>query len=113
VVAGGNGNTLELQGSATASVTANYTSLGLSGFQTIAFAPGAGANATLVVGNYAAFQGTIAGFTGPHDRIDLTNLLDHNPQATVTSGSNSIGATLTVTADGGDAAVLQLAGSNY
>ena len=103
----GSGNTLELQGS----VIANYNSVGLNrygsaNFQTIAFAPDAGA--TLVIGSYAGFLGTIAGFTGVNDRIDLANLSDINNDASISF--NAIQNQLTVSGDYAEIAVLQLAG---
>jgi len=115
VQAKGSYNTLELQGSSTTPLTATYASLGLINFQTIAFAPGAGAHATLVVGFYQEFAKTIAGFTGLHDRIDLTNLGDTGQDATVTFSSAGGGSTLTVTGDGIETTTLALAGpsSNY
>ena len=72
----GTGNTLELLGSATSAVTANFTSLDPAGFQTVAFAPGAGGYATLKITNDSALPGTIAGFIGVGETIDLTALSD-------------------------------------
>ena len=111
IAAAGAGNTLELLGSVTAAVTANYTSLGLSGFQTVAFAPGTGAYATLTIANDSALPGTIAGFVGVGDTIDLTALSDAGNDAV--ASFDSLTDTLTITADGGTSVGLQLDSENY
>ncbi len=99
ITASGTANAVELLGSATNAVTAKYNALGLSGFQTISFAPGAGNHATLAITNDASLPGTIAGFIGHHDTIDLTTLSDHGNDAT--ANLNTLTNVLTVTGDNG------------
>lgn len=110
IAGGGTGNTVELQGNVTASVTANYSSLALTDFQAVAFAPGAGAYADLVIGNTAQLPGTIVGFTGANDKIDLTGLLDS--ANTATASFNAGTDILTVTGDTGSVN-LQLGAGSY
>jgi len=62
IVAAGTSNVVELRGSVGAAVAASYNALGLSGFQTAAFAPGNGNYATWTITNSARLPGTIAGF---------------------------------------------------
>ena len=111
ISAAGSGNVVELLGtSSSAAVTATYNSLGLTGFQTAAFAPGAGNYADLVITNDATLPGTIAGFIGVHDTIDLTALSDAGNNAT--TSFNSITHQLTVTA-GGTSVTLLLDNEDY
>ena len=110
IAASGIGNVVELQGSAGAAVAANYNALGLSGFQTAAFAPGNGNYATLTITNTAALPGTIAGFIGTHDTIDLTMLSDFDNDAT--TNFNTLTNVLTVTGDNGSVQ-LQLDSEDY
>ncbi len=100
------GNTLELLGSASAAVTANYNSLGLSGFQTVEFAPGAGAYATLKITDDVALPGTIAGFINTGDTIDLTGLSDAGNDAV--TNFDTLTNMLTITADEGASVTFQL-----
>jgi hypothetical protein len=110
ITASGIGNQLELLGSETAAVTANYNSLDLTNFQTIEFAPAPGNYATLVISNDAKLPGTIAGFIGVHDTIDLTALSDTGSNAT--TSFNSLTDVLTITGDNGSVS-LQLGSESY
>jgi hypothetical protein len=110
ITASGIGNVVELQGSAGAPVTANYNALGLSGFQTASFAPGNGNYATLTITNSAQLPGTIAGFTGIHEAVDLTTLSDVGNDAT--TSFNTLTNVLTVTGDNGSVQ-LQLDSEDY
>ena len=104
-------NTLELLGSSSASaVTANYNALSLSNFGTVAFAAEASNYATLTIANTAALPGTIAGFTGAHDRIDLTTLSDAGNDTTASLAT--LTNVLTVTGDN-SSVELQLDNENY
>jgi hypothetical protein len=105
-------NTLELVGSVGAAVTVNHLDLGvgLVNFQTVEFGPGAGNAATLDINNDAALPGTIAGFVGFHDTIDLTALSDIGNDAT--TSFNAATDVLTVTGDNGSVA-LQLDAEDY
>jgi hypothetical protein len=76
ITATGTGNVVELLGTAGDAVTVRYNSLTMISVGTIAFAPGAANYATLNIGNTAALPGTIAGFIGSHDTIDLATLSD-------------------------------------
>ena len=110
ISASGTGNVVELSGSAGAAVAATYSALGLAGFQTIAFAPGAGNYATLTITSNATLPGTIAGFIGSHDTIDLTALSDVGNDAT--TSLNTLTNVLTVTGDNGSVQ-LQLDSRSY
>ncbi|HEX4365383.1 MAG TPA: Hint domain-containing protein [Rhodopila sp.] len=110
IVASGTGNVVELQGNAGAPVAATYNALGLSGFQTAAFAPGDSNYATWTITNDAALPGTVAGFTGIHDAIDLTTLSDVGNDAT--TSFNATTDVLTVTGDNGSVQ-LQLDSEDY
>jgi hypothetical protein len=110
IAASGSGNVVELQGSAGAAVAATYNTLGLSGFQTAAFAPSDGNYATWTITNNAQLPGTIAGFKGIHDAIDLTTLSDVNKDAT--TSFNTLTDVLTVTGDNGSVR-LQLDNEDY
>ncbi|MEA2737098.1 MAG: hypothetical protein QOH05_405, partial [Acetobacteraceae bacterium] len=105
-------NTLELVGSVGAAVTVKYLEpgVGLVNFQTVEFGPGAGNAATLDINNGAELPGTIAGFVGVHDTIDLTALSDIGNNAT--TSFNALTDVLTVTGDNGSVA-LQLDGEDY
>jgi len=104
-------NTVELLGTSSANaVTAIYSDLSLTNFGTVAFAPGDGNYATLTITNDAALPGTLTGFTGIHDTIDLTALSDAGNNA-VTS-FNSATDRLTVTA-GTNSVTLQLGSGSY
>ena len=107
----GTGNTLELLGSATSAVTANFTSLDPAGFQTVAFAPGAGGYATLKITNDAALPGTIAGFIGAGETIDLTALSDASHDAS--TSFNTATNVLTVTGDNGSVMLQLNPGGSY
>jgi hypothetical protein len=83
ITATGTANVVQLLGgSAAAAVTANYSGLDLSGFQTIEFAPGAANHATLVINHNNTLPGQISGFIGIHDTIDLAALSDAGNDAT-------------------------------
>jgi hypothetical protein len=110
ITASGIGNVVELHGSAGAPVAATYNTLGLSGFQTAAFAPGNGNYATWTITNSTQLPGTIAGFTGIHDAIDLTTLSDINDDAI--TNFNTLTDVLTVTGDNGSVQ-LQLDSEDY
>jgi hypothetical protein len=110
ISAAGSGNVVELLGSASAPVSANYNSLDLSGFQTVAFAPGASNYANLVITNNTSLPGTIADFIGFHDTIDLTTLSDAGNDAS--TSFNTLTDVLTVTGDSGSVG-LQLDSENY
>ncbi len=101
---------LELEGSPSAAVTATYSGLSPTGFQTVAFAPGTGGHATLAIGNDAALPGTIAGFIGFGDTIDLTALSDASGDATASFDPQA--DRLTVTGDNGSVS-LQLDSEDY
>ena len=104
-------NSVELLGTSSANaVTADYNSLGLTNFSTIAFAPGAGNYATLKITDNAALPGTIAGFIGMHDTIDLTTLSDAENNAS--TSFNTLTNVLTVMGDG-SSVNLQLDNENY
>ena len=111
IIATGTANTVELLGSgASAAVTANFNNLQLQNFGTIAFAAGNTNYATLQITNNAALPGTISGFIGSHDTIDLTTLSDVGNDAT--TSLNTLTNVLTVTGDNGSVA-LQLDSENY
>ncbi len=111
IYASGTANRLELLGSgAGAAVTASYNGLLLHNFATVAFAPGAGNYATLQITNNATLPGTIAGFIGSHDTVDLTALSDVGDDAT--TSLNTLTNVLTVTGDNGSVQ-LQLDSENY
>jgi hypothetical protein len=104
-------DTVELLGTSAANaVTATYNTLGLTNVGTIAFAPDAGNYATLDITNDTALPGTIAGFTGVHDTIDLTGLSDVGNDAS--TSFNTLTNVLTVTGDNGSVQ-LQLDSENY
>jgi hypothetical protein len=108
---GTTGNVVELLGTAAgAAVTANYNSLSLTNFSTIEFAPGASNYATLAISNNAILPGTIAGFIGTYDTIDLTTLSDTGNDAT--TSFNTLTNVLTVTGDSGSVQ-LQLDSESY
>jgi len=93
-------NTLELLGTGSVNaVTADYNGLTLTNFGTVAFAPGANNFATLTITDTTALPGTITGFTGRHDAIDLTQLSDASHDASYTFSASS--HILTVTGDNG------------
>jgi Ca2+-binding RTX toxin-like protein len=104
-------NTVELLGtSSAAAVAATYGNLNLSNFGTIAFASGAPNYATLRITNNTALPGTIAGFVGAHDTIDLTALSDAGNDAT--TSFDTLSNVLTVTGDNGSVQ-LQLDSEDY
>jgi hypothetical protein len=103
-------NTLELLGTAGDAVSVSYNSLGLTNFSTVAFAPGDATYATLRVTSNTALPGTLAGFIGVHDTVDLTALSDAGNDAT--TSFNTLTNVLTVTGDNGSVG-LQLDGENY
>jgi len=102
-------NTLELVGSAASPLTANYNSLSLSNFGTVKFAPGAD-YVTLKITSNVTLPGTIAGFTAPHDVVDLTALSDAGNDAT--ASLDTLTNVLTVAGDNGSVQ-LQLDSENY
>jgi hypothetical protein len=103
-------NTAELSGTAGAPVTGSYSGTGLVNFQTIAFAPGIRNAATLAITNDLRLPGTIVGFTGPLDTINLTALADTS-NAAYTS-FNTLTNALTIT--GSNSSVqLQLDNEDY
>jgi hypothetical protein len=109
--AAGSTNTLELLGTSAANaVTANYNTLGLTNFGTVAFAPSAGNYATLKITNDATLPATITNFSGFHDTIDLTGLSDAGDNAY--TSFNTITRRLTVTSDG-TSLTLQLGSGSY
>jgi hypothetical protein len=112
VGAGGSStNTLELLGTSSANaVTASYNGLSLTNFGTVGFVPGNSNYATLRITNTASLPGTIAGFAGIHDVVDLTQLSDagNDAVATLDTATNI----LTVTGDNGTAQ-LQLDAVDY
>ncbi|HUB15485.1 MAG TPA: Hint domain-containing protein [Acetobacteraceae bacterium] len=108
---GTNPHVIQLLGSAGAPVTVNFNPSSFSNFGTVAFAAGSGTYGTLAVAASADVPGTIAGFTGPHDVIDLGFIGDTNHDATAVL--NPLTDQLTVTGDNGST-VLQLAsGESY
>jgi hypothetical protein len=76
----------------------------------VGFAPGAGNYSTLRLTNTLSLPGTIGGFTGPNDIVDLTQLSDAGNDAFTTF--NIATNVLTVTGDNG-AVALQLDAENY
>jgi RTX calcium-binding nonapeptide repeat (4 copies) len=108
----GASNTLELVGSVGSAVTVRGLEFGVGvvNFQTVEFGPGAGNAATLDINNNAELPGTIAGFIGVHDRIDLTALSDVGNDAT--TSFNAATDVLTVTGDNGSVQ-LQLDNGDY
>jgi hypothetical protein len=110
ITASSTGNVVELLGTAAAPVTADYNGLDLTNFQTAAFAPGNGNYATWTITNTAQLPGTIAGFTGIHDAIDLTTLSDVGNDAS--TSFNTLTNVLTVTGDNGSVQ-LQLDSEDY
>jgi hypothetical protein len=107
----GASNTVELVGSVGASVTLKLQpGGGLVNFQTVEFGPGAGNAATLDITNDAELPGTIAGFVGIHDMIDLTALSDVGNDAT--TSFNAATDVLTVAGDNGSVQ-LQLDNEDY
>jgi len=98
-------HTVELLGSAAAPVTLNFSPTSFTNFGTVEFASGSTNYGTLALAATADVPGTIAGFTGPHDTIDLQFISDTNHDATATL--NPTTDQLTVTGDNGSA-VLQL-----
>lgn len=104
-------NSVELLGTSSASaVTATYNNLSLTNFGTIAFGPSVDNYATLRITNNATLPHTIAGFTGLHDVVDLTQLSDagNDAFAMLDTATN----VLTVTGDNGSVQ-LQLDAENY
>jgi hypothetical protein len=79
----------------------------IAGTKAISFG---GGNNRLVLENGFAVTGSIAGFTGIHDAIDLTTLSDVNNDAT--TSFNTLTNVLTVTGDNGSVQ-LQLDSENY
>jgi collagen type I/II/III/V/XI/XXIV/XXVII alpha len=110
ITATGTANVVELLGSAAAAVTANYSLLDLSGFQTIQFAPGATNHATLVISHDGTLPGQITGFIGVHDTVDLTGLSDTGNDASTSFNTES--HVLTVIGSHGTVA-LQLDAQDY
>jgi hypothetical protein len=92
-------NTLELVGSIGAPLTVRGLEFGVGvvNVQTVEFGPDAGNAATLDINNNAELPGTIAGFIGADDRIDLTDLSDVGNDAT--TSFNAATDVLTVTGD--------------
>ena len=104
-------NTLRLQGTSSANaVTADYNRLGLSNFGTVGFTAGDNNYATLRITNSAALPGTISGFIGAHDIVDLTQLGDASNDATATFEAST--NVLTIVGDNGSV-VLQLDSEDY
>jgi hypothetical protein len=98
-------NTLELSGSLGA-VSVGYNNLGLANFGFVRFGFSHGYDETLIIANTAALPGTIEGFDGFHDIIDLRQLKD--PSDAVFN-FDSLTDQLTIT-EGAQAVTLQLAG---
>jgi hypothetical protein len=83
VLTGGNyPHTLELQGSEAAPVTVRFTPVEFENFGTVGFAAGGSNAGTLVLAGTADLPGTIIGFTGLHDVIDLQYISDGGKDAT-------------------------------
>ncbi|WP_158928780.1 Hint domain-containing protein [Acidisphaera sp. S103] len=80
----------------------------IAGTKPISF--GTGDNLLVVEASGTAITGTIAGFTGPHDAIDLTSLSDIDNNAT--TSFDTLTNVLTVTGDNGSVQ-LHLGNQNY
>jgi hypothetical protein len=98
-------HTVELLGTSGAPVTVSFSPTSFTNFGTVAFAAGSGNDATLALAGSVDIPGTISGFTGPLDVIDLQYITDTNNDATAIL--NTITNKLTVTGDNGST-VLQL-----
>jgi hypothetical protein len=96
---------IELSGSAGAAVTVNFNPTSFTNFGTVGFMPDSGNYATLALATTADIPGTITGFTGLHETIDLGFISDTDHNATAVL--NPINNQLTVTGDNGTA-ILQL-----
>jgi hypothetical protein len=104
-------HTIELLGSAGADVTVNFNPTSFTNFGTVGFASGSGNYGTLALAGSADIPGTISGFTGLHDVVDLGFISDTLDNATAVL--NPLADQLTVTGDNGST-VLQLAtGETY
>jgi len=101
----GSTNTLELTGSVSSPVTVNFTPTSFTDFTEVEFAPGNANAAKLELATAADVPATIAGFTGPHDVIDLGFISDSGGNASATFNPET--DTLTVTGDDGST-ILQL-----
>ena len=106
ITAAGTGNVMQLQGSLATPLVANFTSLNPVGFGTVDFAPSA--FATLAISNTANLPGTITGFTGLNQTIDLPGLNDAGNDAF--ANFDTLTSRLTVSGSGGTV-TLQLGGN--
>ncbi|MBV9859541.1 MAG: Hint domain-containing protein [Alphaproteobacteria bacterium] len=104
--AAGSTDTLELSGSAGSPVTVDFSPASFANFGTVEFAPGTGNYATLTLAGSLDIPGTISGFTGPHDVVDLPFVGDTNNDATLMWDPTT--HTITVAGDNGAVAVLNL-----
>jgi hypothetical protein len=110
----GASNTLELLGTVSNPVTADYSGLKLSNFQDVLF--GSGGNATLDVdATSGTLPITISGFNQTSDVIDLTTIGTNGTIASHTATEVTVTGSLgsvTLTLDGTDAANLTTASDN-
>ena len=103
---------LELRGNSAAPVIVTYNALDLVGVYLVGFTKGDSNYATLSITNTFSLPGTIFGFTGINDAIDLTQTALDNSGNDATASFNGGTNVLTVTA-GGASVELQLDAEAY